>query len=79
MAKPKAKPAPVDQQQPARPDPMVGRQVPILRGKDAGKMGVARRCYRGRVATPDTVHVEQEGGLPGWYVAVPIYDVEVVQ
>lgn len=76
MAKPKAKP---EQEQTARPDPLTGRPVRILRGKDAGKQGIARRSYRGRIATPDIVHVEQEGGHPGWYVACRIEDVEVVR
>lgn len=69
--KPLAKPLPCDD--------ITGRPVRILRGKHAGKQGIARRCYRGRVATPDIVHIEQEGGMPGWYVAALIKDVEVVR
>lgn len=70
MSKPLAKPA---------SDPLIGKPVRILRGLHAGKQGIARRCYRDRVATPDYVHVEQEGGMPGWYVAALISDVEVVR
>ena len=76
MARPRAKPP---EQQDARPDPLIGKPVRIVRGRHTGKEGIARRCYRDRVATPDYVHVEQEGGMPGWYVAALISDVEIVR
>lgn len=76
MARAKAKPP---DQHDARPDPLIGRPVRVISGRHAGKQGIARRCYRDRIATPDYVHVEQEGGMPGWYVAVLISDVEIVR
>jgi hypothetical protein len=69
MSKPLAKPS----------DDITGRPVRIISGKHAGKQGIARKAYRGRLATPDMVHVEQEGGHPGWYVAVLASDVEVLR
>lgn len=57
-------------------DPLIGMPVRIVRGKDAGKQGIARRCYRDRLATPDRVMIELDNGS---FVSVLISDVEVVR
>lgn len=67
MSKPLAKPA---------SDPLIGKPVRILRGRHAGKQGIARRCYRDRVATPDRVMIELDDGS---FVSALLSDVEVVR
>lgn len=72
MSKPLARPVPREA------DPLMDRMIRITAGEHAARQGIVRRAFRGRVATPDHVLVEIEGGHPHRFVSIPTGAVEVL-
>lgn len=72
MTSPAPKPHPLDA--------LLNKRVRVVSGKHAGKHGIVRRSFRDRVASPDRLMIELDGGHPGWGVSsVEAGDVEVVR
>ncbi|TCR63192.1 hypothetical protein [Bosea sp. BK604] len=63
---------------PREADPLMNRMIRVTAGEHAARQGIVRRAFRGRVATPDRLLVEIEGGHPHRFVSIPAGAVEVL-